>query len=46
MYYSPGARKIARRLAGELCVPVKALPAGSRPNPVVVIAGPPRLSNC
>jgi transcriptional regulator with XRE-family HTH domain len=46
VYYSAGAHKIAQRLAGELCVPVKALPGGSHPNQLVVIAGPARLSNC
>src|SRR4051794_16614537 len=46
VYFGAGARKIGQRLARELCVPSKALPAGSRANEVVVIAGPARLSNC
>jgi transcriptional regulator with XRE-family HTH domain len=44
--YGPGAERVARRLANDLCVPLKALPAGSRANTVVVITGPARLSNC
>lgn len=46
VYYSAGERRIAGRLAGELCVPLEQLPAGSRAHQVVVIAGPARLSNC
>ncbi|MDX6516078.1 MAG: LytR cell envelope-related transcriptional attenuator [Gaiellaceae bacterium] len=46
VYYSAGERRIAGRLAGELCVPLEQLPPGSRAHQVVVIAGPARLSNC
>jgi transcriptional regulator with XRE-family HTH domain len=46
VYYGAGAKKIGERLATQLCVPLKALGAGAQPNQVVVIAGPPTLTNC
>jgi transcriptional regulator with XRE-family HTH domain len=46
VYYGPGAEKIGRRLAAQLCVPLKKLGSGARAGQVLVIAGPPTLSNC
>jgi transcriptional regulator with XRE-family HTH domain len=46
VYYGSHAGRIAHRLAKQLCVPEKALPPGSSPESVVVIAGPSRISNC
>jgi transcriptional regulator with XRE-family HTH domain len=46
VYYGRRAKRVGARLASQLCVPLKALGSGSNPDALVVIAGPPRLSNC
>ncbi|MDQ3992651.1 MAG: helix-turn-helix domain-containing protein [Actinomycetota bacterium] len=42
VYYPPGAKPLADRLAAELCVPTKPLPAGKDKRRLVVIVGPAR----
>jgi hypothetical protein len=42
VYYSPGGRLVAVRLARQLGVVTKPLPGGSDPNRLVVIVGPHR----
>jgi len=39
VYYAPGGKEIAARLAGELGVGTAALPGGNNPNRLVVIVG-------
>jgi transcriptional regulator with XRE-family HTH domain len=46
VYYGPHEKRVGARLASQLCVPLKPLGRGSNPDALVVIAGPPRLSNC
>ena len=40
VYYPPAAKALADRLAGQLCVPTKPLPAGKEKRRLVVIVGP------
>jgi hypothetical protein len=40
VYYEPGGRRIAERLAGSLAAHVKPLPGGRNPRHLVVIVGP------
>jgi hypothetical protein len=42
VYFPPGGEAIGRRLAEQLGVPARPLPAGKNPRRLVVIAGPPR----
>ncbi len=42
VYYSPGGRLVAVRLARQLGIVTKPLPGGSDPNRLVVIVGPQR----
>jgi transcriptional regulator with XRE-family HTH domain len=42
VYFPPGGEKIGRRLAEELGVTARPLPAGKNPRRLVVIVGPPR----
>jgi transcriptional regulator with XRE-family HTH domain len=42
VYFPPGGEAIGRRLADQLGVPARPLPAGKNPRRLVVIAGPPR----
>jgi hypothetical protein len=42
VYFPPGGEAIGRRLAEQLDVPARPLPAGKNPRRLVVIAGPPR----
>lgn len=42
VYFPPGGEAIGRRLARQLGVPARPLPAGKNPRRLVVIAGPPR----
>ncbi len=42
VYFPPGGEAIGRRLAEQLGVPARPLPAGQNPRRLVVIAGPPR----
>jgi transcriptional regulator with XRE-family HTH domain len=46
VYYGTHEKRVGARLAAQLCVPLKALGSGSNPDALVVISGPPRLSNC
>lgn len=41
VYYPPGAKALADRLAGQLCVRAKPLPGGANKRRLVVIVGPP-----
>jgi LytR cell envelope-related transcriptional attenuator len=43
VYYQPGGKAIASRLAGELDVETKPLPGGDDPRRLVVIVGPPTI---
>ena len=42
VYFPPGGEGIGQRLAQQLGVPARPLPAGKNPRRLVVIAGPPR----
>jgi hypothetical protein len=42
VYFPPGGEKIGRRLANQLGVTARPLPAGKNPRRLVVIVGPPR----
>lgn len=42
VYFPPGGERIGRRLASQLGVPARPLPAGKNPRRLVVIVGPPR----
>jgi hypothetical protein len=42
VYFPPGGEGIGRRLADQLGVPARPLPAGKNPRRLVVIVGPPR----
>jgi hypothetical protein len=42
VYFPPGGEAIGQRLAEQLGVPARPLPAGKNPRRLVVIAGPPR----
>ena len=42
VYFPPGGEKIGRRLAEQLGVTARPLPAGKNPRRLVVIVGPPR----
>jgi hypothetical protein len=42
VYFPPGGEGIGQRLAHQLGVPARPLPAGKNPRRLVVIAGPPR----
>jgi hypothetical protein len=42
VYFPPGGEGIGRRLAEQLGVPARPLPAGKNPRRLVVIVGPPR----
>jgi hypothetical protein len=42
VYYAPGGRLIAVRLARQLGIVTRPLPGGANPNRLVVIVGPPR----
>jgi hypothetical protein len=42
VYFPPGGEAIGQRLANQLGVPARPLPAGKNPRRLVVIAGPPR----
>ena len=42
VYFPPGGEAIGQRLAEQLDVPARPLPAGKNPRRLVVIAGPPR----
>jgi hypothetical protein len=42
VYFPPGGEKIGRRLAEQLGVTARPLPAGKNPHRLVVIVGPPR----
>jgi hypothetical protein len=46
VYYPPGADALASRLAQDLCVGIKPLPGGSDKRRLVVIVGPPTVTNC
>jgi transcriptional regulator with XRE-family HTH domain len=40
VYFEPGGAALARRLAGQIGVPIRPLPAGNNPRRLVVIVGP------
>lgn len=44
VYYAPGGKTIARRLAGSLDVETRPLPGGNDPLRLIVIVGPPTIS--
>jgi hypothetical protein len=46
VYYPEHAEALAQRLADSLCVDAKPLPGGKDRRRLVVIVGPPRVSNC
>jgi hypothetical protein len=46
VYYPPRAEAIAKRLATSLCVGTKPLPGGKDRRRLVVIVGPPAVSDC
>jgi transcriptional regulator with XRE-family HTH domain len=46
VYFEPGGRALAERLARQLCVPVAPLPNGSDAHRLVVIVGPTVVSSC
>ena len=46
VYYPPGAEALASKLAKDLCVGIKPLPGGDDKRRLVVIVGPPTVSDC